>query len=236
MTGIDPPTASDDGMAGPSDRGTAVRAGRWMKRRPGLRSGSPPPRPVLADGMLKLMLILLACFVFLHSRSEFVERKVAPILDSLALRFAATAPADELSAAAALAARGDPLVQLRRRLLGHLPISAAPVQVPGVLLAFDLDESLLFEGDADAVARERLVLLRRITAALAAAAPAPSMELAVTTAWPEDGFTSPVGRFAALETVLADTPVAAARVRLGFGDLPAGHWRFAIRRRLPDAA
>jgi hypothetical protein len=236
MTGLVPPTATGDRAPRPPLDGTAATVAGWRPRwRPGHRSGAPPPRPALADGMLKLMLILLAIFVFLHSRSEFAERKVAPILDSLALRFAAATVADELSVAEALAVRGDPVIQLRRRLLGHLPISAAPVALPGALLAFDLDAASLFEGGADAVARERLVLLRRLAVALAAGSAESPTALAVTTAWPAGDLASVSGRFAALEALFADTPGAVERLRLGFGDLPADRWRFVIRRGLPDA-
>ncbi len=217
----------DDAVAAP---GAAVAAWRRSWRR------TPPPAvPVLADGMLKLMLILLAFFVFLHSRSEISERKVAPILDSLALRFAATASADD-PALATLALGADPAAELRRRLFGHLPISAAAVAVPGALVAFDLDEAALFEPGGQAVRRERLVLLHRVAAALAGAAKAPAPLLTVTTAWPDAAGEPVVGRMAALAAIFADTPQAESRLRLGFADLPAGRWRFVIRAGPRDAA
>ena len=193
-------------------------------------------RPVLADGMLKLMLILLAFFVFLHSRSDFAERKVTPILDSLALRFAATIPQDGFAEAAALAMRGDPGAQLRRRLLGHLPISAAAIEVPGALVAFELDETALFEPHGGAVLRERLVLLHRVMAAIAAGTTEQASQLAVTTAWPNGETEQVTSRLGALLATFAQTPAALAQTRLGFADLPPGRWRFVIRSAMPDAA
>ena len=210
---------------------------RARPRRQGCRSARTRalvPMPVLADGMLKLMLILLAFFVFLHNRSEFVERKVAPVLDALALRFAATA-SDGFPEAGALALRGDPGTLLRRRLLGHLPISAEPAAAPGALFAFDLDAADLFEADGQTVRRERFVLLHRTARAIAAAAEQPLL-LAVTTAWPEGDGEAPARRFAALLAIFADTPLDLEQLRFGFADLPAGSWRFVIRAGMPDAA
>lgn len=187
--------------------------------------------------MLKLMLILLAFFVFLHSRSEFAERKVTPILDSVALRFAASAPADAFYEAAALALRGDPGTQLRRRLLGHLPISAAAIEVPGGLVAFELDEAALFEPNGGAILRERLVLLHRVAGAIVTGnTMQDTYRLVVTTTWPSDNVERVTGRLAALHAVFAEIPVALAHVRFGFGDVPSGRWRFVIRSAMPDAA
>lgn len=179
------------------------------------------------------MLILLAFFVFLHSRSEFAERKVAPILDSLALRFAAAGPWQGAADAAAVAWRGEPVRQLRRRLLGHLPVSAAIVEVPGALVAFDLAAAALFAADDEAVARDRLVLLHRLAAAVAAS----GTTLAVITAWPDDAadLAASTAQFSALLASFDATPLPVAQLRFGFADLPAGSWRFVVREEIPDA-
>jgi hypothetical protein len=222
--------SSLDGADADSDR---ARPPRQVRR--SARTRAPVPMPVLADGMLKLMLILLAFFVFLHNRSEFVERKVTPVLDALALRFAATA-SDGFPEAGALALRGDPGTLLRRRLLGHLPISAEPTAAPGALFAFDLDEADLFEADGQTVRRERFVLLHRTARAIAAAAAEQASLLAVTTAWPEGDGEAAANRFAAPLALFADTPLDLEHLRFGFADLPAGSWRFVIRAGMPDAA
>jgi hypothetical protein len=184
--------------------------------------------------MLKLVLILLAFFVFLFSRSEFAERKVAPILDSLALRFAAPVTADGFAGIDAVARRGDPATLLRRRVLGHLPISAAPVEAPGAIIAFDLAEQTLFDIDRPSVARDRLVLLHRLAGAVAGDNETLPARLIVTTAWPPDGGEAAGDRFDALRAVFDDTALPIERLRFGFANLPPATWRFAIRSELPD--
>lgn len=179
--------------------------------------------------MLKLMLILLAFFVLLHSRSEPSLERSAPILDSLALRFAATTEqlGDETLSIAARAF--DPATLLRRRLVGHLPISGGPVEVPGALFAFDLDEAALFAPAGAAIVRDRLVLFHRLGSALAEHDAGRASVLVITTTWPAATSTLTAARLRTLEAVFADTALEPARLRLGLSGLPDGIWRFAIR-------
>jgi hypothetical protein len=193
------------------------------------RRGTVPGRPVLAEGMLKLMLILLAFFVFLHSRSELSQERVAPILDSLALRFASTVATGSEDAARAMALHLDPGIHLRRRVVGHLPISAGEVEVPGALLAFDLDETTLFAPETALIVRDRLVLLHRLAHALGEHEAGRDNVLVVTTDWPEEATTLTAARLRTLEAIFADTALEPSRVRLGVANLPAGIWRFSIR-------
>ncbi len=186
-------------------------------------------RPVLAEGMLKLMLILLAFFVFLHSRSELSQDRVDPILDSLALRFASTVATGSDEAARATALHVDPGIHLRRRVVSHLPISAGEVEVPGALLAFDLDEATLFEPETALIVRDRLVLLHRLAQALSEHEVGRGSVLVVTTGWPDEATTLTATRLRTLESIFADTALATSRVRLGVANLPAGIWRFSIR-------
>lgn len=204
------------------------RTGRAARERLATTSG-PAGRPAMADGMLKLMLILLALFILLHSRSEPSVERAAPILDSLALRFASTAEVEGELAARSTARHIDPRLQLRRRLLGHLPISAAEVEVPGALLAFDLHETALFAPDSTEIARERLVLLHRLAQALDEHETGRQSVLVVTTAWPTETTPRTAARLRRVQGHFADTSLDGERVRLGVASLPDGIWRFAIR-------
>lgn len=186
-------------------------------------------QPAMADGMLKLMLILLAFFIFLHSRSEVSAERVAPILDSLALRFASTVAADDETASRSTARQFDPRTHIRRRLLGHLPITAGEVEVPGALLAFDLHEAALFAPQSAAIVRDRLVLLHRLAQALGEHEAGRQSVLVVTTRWPDGSASLTAGRLRQLEAIFADTPLEPHRLRLGVATLPDGIWRFAIR-------
>ena len=183
----------------------------------------------MADGILKLMLILLAFFIFLHSRSELSAERVAPILDSLALRFASTVEADGETASRSTARQFDPRTHIRRRLLGHLPISAGEVEAPGALLAFDLHEAALFAPQSPAIVRDRLVLLHRLAQALGEHEAGRQSVLVVTTSWPEGSVSLAAGRLHQLQAIFADTPLEPHRLRLGVATLPDGIWRFAIR-------
>jgi hypothetical protein len=185
--------------------------------------------------MLKLMLILLAFFVFLVSRSEFAERKVAPILDSLALRFAAPVSSDGFVGIASVAPRGDPAALLRRHVLGHLPVSAAPVATSGAIIAFDLPRRSLFAGDQPMIARERRVLLHRLSEAVAGENAVSRPLLIVLTAWPQEDSSVVRAHFGALLAVLGDTSLPVGRLRFGFAHLPPDTWRFVIRSELADA-
>jgi hypothetical protein len=221
----DPPGLGD--ASPPEDaaaRGTGRRCGAARERD---RRAASLPRS--ADGMLKLMLILLAFFVLLHSRSEPSLERSVPILDSLALRFAAkTEPSGDETVNIA-ASVFDPATAVRRRLVGHLPISAGPVEVPGALFAFDLDETALFAPQGAAIVRDRLVLLHRLGNALAEPDAGRSSVLVVTTAWPEQTSMLTAARLRTLQAVFADTALEPARLRLGLSGLPNGTWRFAIR-------
>jgi hypothetical protein len=186
--------------------------------------------------MLKLMLILLAFFVFLVSRSEVAERKVAPILESLALRFAAPVSGDGFAGIAAVASRGDPAVLLRRHVLGHLPVSATPVESSGAIIAFDLPTRSLFEGGRQTIARDRRVLLHRLAEAVAGENAASRSRLVVLTAWPQDDGEAARARFDALQAVLGDASLPVEQLRFGFAHLPADMWRFVIRSEPPDAS
>jgi len=183
--------------------------------------------PALADGTLKLMLILLAFFVYLHSRSSFTEERVSPILESLAIRFAGTGT--EGTSFTTTASHIDPAQRLRRRLVGHLPISAAAVEVTGALMAFDLDGATLFDSDPVAVRREQLVLLHRLASALGGSDAGQAAVLTVTTTPPLDLEPWSTTRFAALQRVLAGAGIDTERLRFGFADLHHGLWRFTIR-------
>ncbi len=204
--------------------GTGLRRAR---RRGRARAQPGAAIPALADGTLKLMLILLAFFVYLHSRSSFTEDRVSPILESLAIRFAGTGA--EGAAFTTTADRLDPSLQLRRRLLGHLPISAAPAEVTGALMAFDLDDRALFEPDAAAVRREQLVLLNRLGRALGRSTAGEAAVLTITRAPPPSSGVLATRRLAVLQRVLATAGIDTQRLRFGFADLPARSWRFTIR-------
>ena len=212
------------------DAHTPLGPPHWRRaRRLRGRAATAPSRPVLAEGMLKLMLILLAFFVFLHSRSEPSLERSAPILDSLALRFAASLELSSGAAASATALQLDPATYFRRRLVGHLPISAGPVEVPGALLAFELDEAALFAFESSTIVRERLVLLHRLAQALGEHEAGLGSVLVVTTAWPDDDPLLVAARLRTLDAIFAGAPLDPDRLRLGLGRLPAGIWRFAIR-------
>ena len=224
-----PPDARDDVTPSPS---------RHRARRRTARVRRTAAIPVLADGTLKLMLILLAFFVYLHSRSSFTEERVTPILESLAIRFAGTGA--EGSAFATAASHLDPAQQLRRRLVGHLPISAAPTEVTGALMAFDLHGDALFDRDPIAVRREQLVLLHRLASAIGRSADGQAAVLTVTAAptldldldrgpLSRDAASWSTTRFATLGRVLVDAGIDTGRLRFGFADLPPDLWRFTIR-------
>ncbi len=121
----------------------------------------------------------------------------------------------------------DPGTYLRRQMLGHLPVSAATVEAPGALLAFDFPEAALFGPDGGGVARDRLVLINRLAAALARTDAGKASLLVMTTGWPPaaPSLTRPSGRdgaagmaatrFAALQAAFDDAGLAApAQVRL----------------------
>lgn len=189
--------------------------------------------------MLKLMLILLAFFVHLHGRSEPSDDRAAPVLHSLAARFAGlpTTEGGVLSAPAGTALGWQ--ADLRRRLIGHLPITASPLEAAGDLLGFDLPDESLFEQRDGSVRRDRRVLLHRLAAALDAEAMDQALVLVVTTAGPAAGgwqgaAAVPLRRLQALATVLRAAGLAPSRLRLGFAHLPDGIWRFAIRSELGD--
>lgn len=179
--------------------------------------------------MLKLMLILLAFFILLHSRSELSAERVAPILDSLALRFASTVEASGELAARSTARELDPRTSIRRRLLGHLPITAGEVEVPGALLAFDLHEAALFAPQSAQIVRDRLVLVHRLAQALSERAAGRQSVLVVTTRWPGETDALTGARLRKLEAIFADTPLELHRLGLGVATLPEGIWRFTIR-------
>ncbi len=207
-----------------------ARGRRWHRRAALAGRVRRPAAPsVMAEGMLKLMLILLAFFVFLHSRSEVSAERVAPILDSLALRFAATVEADSEAVARATALQLDPGTQIRRRLVGHLPISAGEIEMPGALLAFELDEAALFLPQTAEIVRERLVLLHRLARALGEDGGGRGHVLVVTTGWPDETLSLTGARLRTLERIFADSALELHRLRLGVGNLPYGTWRFAIR-------
>lgn len=213
-----PPDARDDVTPQPGQRRARQRTARVQRA---------AAVPALADGTLKLMLILLAFFVYLHSRSSFTEERVSPILESLAIRFAGTGT--EGTAFETAASHLDPTRQLRRRLVGHLPISAAAVEVTGALMAFDLDGAALFDGDPIAVRREQLVLLHRLASALGRSEAGEAAVLTVTTAPSLDSVPRSTTRFATLQRVLAEAGLDPERLRFGFADLSPGLWRFTIR-------
>jgi len=174
------------------------------------------------------MLILLAFFIFLHSRSELNAERVAPILDSLALRFAASVEAGGETATSPAARQLDPRIHIRRQLLGHLPITAGEVEVSGALLAFDLHEAALFAPETAEILRDRLVLVHRLAQALSAHEAGRQGVLVVTTRWPDETAALTAARLRKLEAIFADTPLEVDRLRLGVAPLPEGIWRFAI--------
>lgn len=186
-------------------------------------------RPAFSDGMLKLMLILLAFFIFLHSRSELSAERAAPILDSLALRFASSVEAGGETAARARARQLDPRTHIRRRLLGHLPITAGEVEVAGALLAFDLHEAALFAAESEEIVRDRLVFIHRLAQALSEHPAGRQSLLVVTTRWPDETTPLTSARFSRLAEIFGDTQLELHRLRLGVAKLPEGIWRFAIR-------
>lgn len=184
---------------------------------------------MLGDGMLKLMLILLAFFVFLNSQSEFSAGKAVPILQSLAERFAAVRPPGEEVIPPRGASKLEQRMDLRRRLLGHLPISAAAIAAPGALVTFDLETADLFAGDGAALRHERRVLLNRLASALSDTAIGQANQLVLTTHWPDGPTASVAGRFESLRAGLAAAGLESHRLHFGFADLPAGSWRFSVR-------
>lgn len=187
-----------------------------------------------ADGMLKLMLILLAFFVYLHGQSMPSDERAGPVLHSLAARFAGlptTSGSDDAGPAGeALDWPGD----LRRRLIGHLPVTASSLSAPGVLLGFDLAAANLFDLRDDSVLRDRRVLLHRLAEAIETSAADRRLILVITTTSATgsvDLVADPVmtKRLAAMADVLATAGLSPPRLRLGLAPLPADVWRFAIR-------
>lgn len=188
----------------------------------------PAPAETPADGFLKLMLILLAFFVVLYSRSEISATKAGPVLEALADRFAGPPGSADDNESLDGSVRAER--QLRRRLAASLPVQAAARELPGMLIAFELGEADLFEAKPIAVRRERLVLLRRLATSLAARAAGWDTPLVVTTAWPEAVDHSARDRLAALAEVLEANGLAGAGLSLGFAALAPGTWRFAVPR------
>jgi hypothetical protein len=213
----------------PADDG--MHAARYKATRADAPSGTrldPAPAESPTDGFLKLMLILLAFFVVLYSRSEISATKAGPVLEALADRFAGPSGS---------AADNEPLdgsvraeQQLRRRLAASLPVQASARELPGMLIAFELGEGDLFASPGNAVRRERLVLLRRLAIALAGRDAAWDTPLVVTTAWPEAVGDPARDRLAALAEVLEANGLAGAALSLGFAALAPGTWRFAVPR------
>lgn len=208
---------------------SARHGSRRIARSQSATASTLPGQSAMAHGMLKLMLILLAFFILLHSRSEISAERVVPILDSLALRFASTMDAGGETAARSTARHLDPRIHVRRRLLGHLPISAAEVEIAGALFAFDLHETALFAPQSAEIVRDRLVLLHRLAQALGKHEAGQQSVLVVTTQWPNEAAPLTVARLSKLEATFADTPLELHRVGLGVAPLPDGIWRFAIR-------
>ncbi len=181
------------------------------------------------DGFLKLMLILLAFFVVLYSRSEVSSTKAGPVLEALADRFAAPSGSAAENGPMDGSARAER--QLRRQLAAALPVQASARELPGMLIAFVLDERDLFAPSGDTVRRERLVLLRRLATALAGRNATWNTPLMVTTAWPEaDDSGSATQRLLALAEVLAANGLAGTALRLGFAPVAPGTWHFAVPR------
>ena len=187
-----------------------------------------PPGEAATDGLLKLMLILLAFFVVLYSRSEVSDSKAGPVLEALVDRFAA--PADEDAGSETLDGSSRADERLRRRLAASLPVQARAREIPGMLIAFDLDTADLFEESGNAVRRERFVLLRRLATALAERGDGWSAPLRVTTLLPEDAVDTARDRLLALADLLAANGLAQDELHLGFAALPANLWRFAVPR------
>jgi len=179
-------------------------------------------------------LILLAFSVSLHGRSVPSDERAGPVLHSLAASFAGlptTAGRDDPGPAGeALDWPGD----LRRRLIGHLPVTASPSAAPGALLGFDLAAANLFDPGDDSVLRDRRVLLHRLAEALETSAAGRRLVLVITTS-PATGSVDHAAdpatarRFAALAGALAEAGLALPRLRLGLAALPVDVWRFAIR-------
>ena len=174
------------------------------------------------------MLILLAFFVVLYSRSEISATKAGPVLEALADRFAA--PFDSAAEHGPMDGSIRAEQQLRRSLAASLPVQARARELPGMLVAFELAAEDLFADSGDAVRRERLVLLRRLATALAGREATWDAPLVVTTAGPEADADLATQRLAALAEVLEANGLAGAALRLGFAALAPGTWHFAVPR------
>lgn len=213
----------------PADGGDhAARRKATLAKAPSWTRIDPAPAESPTDGFLKLMLILLAFFVVLYSRSEVSSTKAGPVLEALANRFAApsgNAAENGLMDGLARAER-----ELRRRLAAALPVQASAREQPGMLIAFELHESDLFAPLDDAIRRERLVLLRRLAAALTGRDAAWDTPLLVTTGWPESDDSPATQRLLAVAEVLAANGLAGEALRLGFAPLTPGIWHFAVPR------
>lgn len=188
----------------------------------------PAPAELPTDGFLKLMLILLAFFVVLYSRSEISATKAGPVLEALADRFAAPPG----SGAESEPLDGSTLAEerLRRRLAASLPVQARARRIAGMLIAFDLAAADLFDGAGPAIRRERLVLLNRLATALAERGTAWDTPLLVTTLLPESDAGAARDRLVALAGVLEANGLDGEKLGLGFAALPVGIWRFTVPR------
>lgn len=230
--------AMTGGMTMRADQAADARAAALppVRRRP-WSSRAAPAHDVLADGFLKLMLVLLVLFLFLHGRTVPAPERAAPVLDALAQRFAGSgmtqaAPEDgAMRLAAPLLAAG---ATLHGQILGQPPVTARAVGTAGAIVAFDLADASLFDGEA-AIRRERLVLLRRLAMALDDPRAAPGAVLVITTGWPAASLDVAMARLLALGHAMRAAGLDPSRLRLGFSPLPEAAWRFAIRQESLDA-
>ncbi len=214
-----PPAGGGDYAA--RRKAAATEAPSWARI-----TSTPAESPT--DGFLKLMLILLAFFVVLYSRSEVSSTKAGPVLEALADRFAA--PSGRAAGNGPMDGSARAEEQLRRRLAAALPVQATARERPGMLIAFALDETDLFAPAGDAIRRERLVLLRRLATALAGRDAAWNTPLMLTTAWPEADDRSATQRLLAVAEVLAANGLTAEALHLGFAPVAPGTWHFAVPR------
>lgn len=214
------PTAGGGDHAARS-KAAAAEAPSWPRL-----ASTPAESPT--DGFLKLMLILLAFFVVLYSRSEVSSTKAGPVLEALADRF--SAPSGSAAGNGPMDGSFRAEEQLRRRLAAALPVQASARERPGMLIAFELDEGDLFVPAGDAIRRERLVLLRRLAISLAGRDAAWDTPLLVTTAWPESDDKPATQRLLAVAEVLATNGLADEALRLGFAPVAPGTWHFAVPR------
>ncbi len=209
-------------------RAHAASRNRAFLERAAARRAEAASIDVATDGLLKLMLILLAFFVVLYSRSEASAIRAWPVLEALADRFAAPVVDDAGAEPEDGSSRAEE--RLRRRLAASLPVQARVRQLPGMLIAFDLDATDLFEDSGSTVRRERLVLLRRLAMELAGRGEGWGSPLTITTLAPERAAGTARERLVALADVLETNGLAVGMLRLGFAELPADAWRFTVPR------